>query len=94
MLLCSKWSIHRFSQVSPTPYTYVKDSKGCTGTVNVITEPTALVATVTEVSFACSPSNTKVAGVALPSMRPLDQEPVLINTVSTVELLVPTMCLR
>ncbi|WP_165688827.1 T9SS type B sorting domain-containing protein [Flavobacterium sp. A45] len=49
---------------SATPYTfYVKDSKGCIGSIAVtITEPTALAATVTEVTFTCSPTNTKVAG--------------------------------
>ncbi|MBB1194593.1 hypothetical protein DNC80_13060, partial [Flavobacterium sp. SOK18b] len=48
-----------------SPYTfYVRDNKGCQNSVVVtITQPAnALAATVTEVPFSCSPSNTKVSG--------------------------------
>ncbi|MEN2414582.1 T9SS type B sorting domain-containing protein [Flavobacterium mesophilum] len=39
---------------------YVKDSKGCTGSVDVtITEPTAIVATPSATKFTCSATNAK-----------------------------------
>ncbi|MCI9847035.1 hypothetical protein FLV_19840, partial [Flavobacterium pectinovorum] len=43
---------------SATPYTfYVKDSKGCTGSVNVtITEPSALTTTASASAFSCNSS--------------------------------------
>ncbi len=50
---------------SATPYTfYVKDSKGCTGTVNVtITEPTALVVSASATAFSCDATNVKQSAV-------------------------------
>ena len=42
---------------------YVKDSKGCLGSVAVtITQPSTLAATVATVPFTCNTSNAKVAG--------------------------------
>lgn len=50
---------------SAIPYTfYVKDSKGCTGTVNVtITEPTALVVSASATAFSCNATNVKQSAV-------------------------------
>ncbi|OXA94724.1 gliding motility-associated C-terminal domain-containing protein [Flavobacterium hercynium] len=53
-----------FTGLAAGTYTfYVKDSKGCIGTIDVpLVAPTQLVATVTEVPFACNTANGKVAG--------------------------------
>lgn len=50
-----------FENLGAGAYTfYVKDSKGCTGSVNVtIAQPTTLTATATATNFTCSPTNTK-----------------------------------
>ncbi|MEM0578782.1 hypothetical protein WFZ86_19930, partial [Flavobacterium sp. N6] len=46
---------------SATPYTfYVKDSKGCTGSIAVtITQPTALVVSASATAFSCNATNVK-----------------------------------
>ncbi|WP_316634817.1 T9SS type B sorting domain-containing protein [uncultured Flavobacterium sp.] len=53
-----------FSGLAAGTYSfYVKDSKGCVGTISVtITQPSTLAATVAEVGFTCNASNGKVAG--------------------------------
>ena len=53
-----------FTGLAAGSYTfYVKDSKGCSGSVAVtITQPTTLAATVATVPFICNTSNAKVAG--------------------------------
>ncbi|WP_281231321.1 T9SS type B sorting domain-containing protein [Flavobacterium gelatinilyticum] len=50
-----------FTGLTPGTHTfYVKDGKGCTGSVNVtITEPTQLTATASAPAFTCSATNTK-----------------------------------
>lgn len=50
-----------FENLAAGAYTfYVKDSKGCTGSVNVtIAEPTTLTATASATNFTCSVTNTK-----------------------------------
>ena len=54
-------TISLFENLAAGDYTfYVKDSKGCTGSVNVtIGQPTTLTATATATTFTCSPTNTK-----------------------------------
>ncbi|RYF24918.1 MAG: hypothetical protein EOO42_04795 [Flavobacteriales bacterium] len=53
-----------FTGLAAGSYTfYVKDSKGCTGSVAVtIGQPTTLAVTVAEVPFSCDAANAKVAG--------------------------------
>ena len=53
-----------FTGLAAGSYTYyVKDSKGCTGSVAVVIgQPTTLAVTVTAVPFSCNASNAKVAG--------------------------------
>ncbi|KIQ19303.1 hypothetical protein RT99_15310, partial [Flavobacterium sp. MEB061] len=53
-----------FTGLAAGSYTfYVKDSKGCTGSVSItLTAPAQLAATVTAVPFSCNASNGKVAG--------------------------------
>ncbi|KRB54849.1 hypothetical protein ASD98_17590 [Flavobacterium sp. Root186] len=53
-----------FNGLAAGSYTfYVKDSKGCTGSVAVtITQPSTLAVTVAVVPFTCNTSNAKVAG--------------------------------
>ncbi|PWB28348.1 T9SS type B sorting domain-containing protein [Flavobacterium sp. HTF] len=53
-----------FDGLAAGSYTfYVKDSKGCTGSVAVVIgQPTTLAVTVTAVPFSCNTSNAKVAG--------------------------------
>jgi gliding motility-associated-like protein len=53
-----------FTGLAAGSYTfYVRDSKGCQGSVPVtITQPSTLAATITAVPFSCSPTNGKVAG--------------------------------
>ncbi|WP_433765035.1 T9SS type B sorting domain-containing protein [Flavobacterium ginsenosidimutans] len=53
-----------FAGLAAGSYTfYVKDSKGCTGSVAVtITQPATLAATIATVPFSCNTSNGKVAG--------------------------------
>ncbi|PWK02419.1 gliding motility-associated-like protein [Flavobacterium araucananum] len=50
-----------FENLAAGAYTfYVKDSKGCTGSVNVtIAQPTTLTATASATNFTCSITNTK-----------------------------------
>ncbi|MFH7016147.1 T9SS type B sorting domain-containing protein [Flavobacterium sp. FlaQc-47] len=62
-----------FTGLAAGTYTfYVKDAKGCTGTVSVtLTAPTQLAATVTEVPFSCNTSNGKVAGTITINATPL-----------------------
>ncbi|PXY44886.1 SprB repeat-containing protein, partial [Flavobacterium hydrophilum] len=61
-----------FTGLAAGPYTfYVKDSKGCTGLVNVtITQPTALTTTASATAFSCNTTNVKqsaVVTVAVPT---------------------------
>ncbi|URM37843.1 T9SS type B sorting domain-containing protein [Flavobacterium anhuiense] len=53
-----------FTGLAAGNYTfYVRDSKGCQGSVAVtITQPTTLAATIATVPFSCNASNGKVAG--------------------------------
>ncbi|MFC5979809.1 hypothetical protein, partial [Flavobacterium salmonis] len=61
-----------FTGLAAGSYTfYVKDSKGCTGLVNVtITQPTALTTTASATAFSCNTTNVKqsaVVTVAVPT---------------------------